>query len=125
MCSKSHARVLHCQLHKGTDICPTGSGRDGDPPTSGRELAGIIGQSVEHEEREGAVCLDDEVGGLHVKGQLLLVKGIMILGDGVEERLQRERGKLQSELPLLHLNPVCQQVIIGRDAVGEFVDVGE
>ena len=49
----------------------------------------------------------------------------MIEAHGIEERCQFERRNLQTQLPLLHLDPLRQQVVEFVDALCEFADICE
>ena len=41
----------------------------------------------------------------------------------IEERLQGEALNMQAQLPLMQLNPLCQQVVVGLYLLGKLTDI--
>ena len=77
------AGVFDGDLHTVVKI----AGRDGDTAVLGRELAGVVGQCVEHKEGEYLVCFDDGFRGLHLEVDALHLERCASAPQQVEERL--------------------------------------
>ena len=57
------AGICHGQLH----VVRLLGSRNGDATALVSELAGIVGQRIEHEERQNAVGLDNSIGGFYAE----------------------------------------------------------
>ena len=97
-------------------------GTDGHATLVGK-LACIVGQGVQHEERQYAVGLHDGLRRLHVEGDALHLETLAAAGENVEQRLQRETLDMQVELSLVQLNPMREHLVVAVYLVDEFTDV--
>ena len=86
----------------------------------GSELAGIVGQGVEHEQRECLVGLHHRRGGHDMQGYALQAEGGLRPGDDVEHILHREALYMQVELSPLELDPLGEHLVVVVDMPCEF-----
>ena len=98
-------------------------GGDGHLATRRGELSGVVGYRIDHEEREGPVCLHLSRCRLHIQRDALHLKTHLSFLHDVEKWLQREGFYPQAERTLAHLNPLRQHLVVLVDLVGEFRDV--
>ena len=94
--------------HGDLDVGGLLVGIDADVAASGGELAGIVGQGVEHEERQHTVGLDSRSGGTDVEFDALHEEAALALGDDVEEVVECEGLDVEAELALMKLYPAGQ-----------------
>ena len=113
------ARVGHGELH----VVGLLQGADGHVAAAVSELAGIVSQGVQHEERQHAVGLDGGVGRYHGERHPLHVEAGLATEDEVEQGLQGETLDMQAELALPQLYPLREQVVLLVNLVREFSDV--
>ena len=98
-------------------------GADADVAALVGELAGVVGERAEHEEREHAVGLHTCCGGLHAERDASHLEAGFSFGHDVEEGLQREALYAQAELSLTQLNPVGEHVVALVDFVGQLANI--
>ena len=99
-------------------------GADADAPTLVCELAGIVGQRVEHKEGEHLIGLNNGIGGFDIELDALHLERGAALGYQVEELLQGEALDMEAELTLAQLDPVGEHIVVGVDLIGKFAHVG-
>ena len=95
---------------------------DVDRPLGG-ELAGIVGQGVQHEEGEYAVGLDHGASGFHAETDTFHLETLLAACHHVEERLQGETLDAQVQLSLPQLYPLGQHLVVGLYLLGQLADV--
>ena len=100
-------------------------GLDAHPSALWGELAGVVGQGVEHEEGEHAVGLHRQVGGLHLELDALHLEAATAACHDVEQLLQLEALYLQAQLASAQLYPVGQQVVVVAYLVGQLTGIFE
>ena len=77
------SRIFDSNLHTVVKV----GGKDADTAITGRKLTGIVGQRVEHEEREHLVGLDHGFCRLYIKGDTFHQERRPPFRQEVEERL--------------------------------------
>ena len=98
-------------------------GTDVDVSALGRELTGVVGQRVEHEERQHGVGLHLCLRRTDVERDALHLEALTALGHNLEELLQGEALNFQVELALAQLYPVGQYFVGLVDLVGQLTDI--
>ena len=106
----SHANT--CISNADFHITVGCGGTYSDLPSPFRELTGIVGQRVEHEEGQYAVGLDNGISRSNNQLYAFQRERHLTSGDDIEELLQLEAFYLQAQLSLSQLYPMCQHVIL-------------
>ena len=88
-----------------------------------RKLAGIVGDGVDHEERQGAVGLHHGIGWLHFQVYASHLETHLSLAHNVEEWLQREALDAEADGALAHLNPIGEHAVVLVDLVGQLRNI--
>ena len=96
-----------------------------DGTSLGGIFSGILSQRVEHEEGQGFVGLDQQVGGRDGELLPLHLESAAPLGNEVEKLAQSETLDMEAQLPLAHLDPVGQDIVVLVDGGGQLLDVVE
>ena len=94
--------------------------RNSNLTSSRSKLACIVGDSIDHKERQGAVCLHLSCSWLHIEFYLLHLETHLALCHNIEKRLERERDDTEIQSSLSHLNPVGQDGVILVDLIRQF-----
>ena len=117
----SSSRISHRNLHAVSQF----SCRDGDPSAFRRELAGIVGYGVDHEERERLVGLHDSRCVLHLQVNPFQHETHAPALHHIEKILQAETFHTQAHLALTHLYPAGENFVVVANLVGQFAHVGK
>ena len=99
--SHATAGISHGQL----DVVGLFGSRDGDAAALIGELAGIVGQRVEHEERQHAVGLDNGIGRFDAERHSFHIECRAAAAHDVEQRLQRKTLDVEVQFATAQLNP--------------------
>ena len=99
-------------------VAAVGGLNDDPSPTPG-ELAGVVGQRVDHEEGECLVGLDHEIGILHAKLYAVHGKGRAALAHQGEQRHQRKAFNVQAQLSAPQLYPMGKHIVVFIYLVGQ------
>ena len=117
---EANARVLDRHF----DIVVGSRRRNGDASTFVRELAGIVGNGIDHEKSQRLVglhhvggVLDNEIDALHLETHTAALHQI-------EQFLQRKALDAQAHLALPHLDPPRQHIVVVVDAICQLHHVG-
>ena len=89
------------------------------------KLPGIVGNGVEHEERENLVGLHHGIGIIDRQFDAFQLETHARALHDVEEFLDRETLYLQLEFALAELNPLGQRLVVVVDGIGNLLDIGE
>ena len=119
----SHATAGIC--HGQLDVIGLFGSRDGDAAALVGELASIVGQRIEHEERQYAVGLDNGIGRFDAERYALHIECRAAATHDVEQRLQWETLDVEIEFAATQLNPRRQQVVLFVNLIGDLADVVE
>ena len=87
------------------------------------KLAGIVGQCVQHKQRQHLVGLHHGIGRLNIQLNTLHQERLLTLGQHIEQRLQLEALYVQTQFALSQLYPVGQHVIILVYLINQLADV--
>ena len=99
--SHTTAGICHGQF----DVVSLFGSRDGDAAALIGELAGIVGQRVEHEERQHAVGLDNGIGRFDAERHSFHIECRAAAAHDVEQRLQRKTLDVEVQFATAQLNP--------------------
>ena len=91
--------------------------------TLGCEFPGIVSDGVDHKERQGAVCFHHSVSWLHNKANTIEREAHGTVADDIKDLLQGEVLYFQTQFALPHLNPLCKDIVVFIDAVGELFNI--
>ena len=105
------------------DIVRSLGGGNVDASVFGGKLAGVVGQRVKHEEGQHAVGLHGDGGRLDTEGDALHGKTGLVTRHEVEELLQGEALHMQVQFSLTKLYPLCQQLVLLVDVIGQLADI--
>ena len=92
------------------------------PPTL-CELAGIVGECIQHEERQHLIGLDHSRRRRHLEVDTFHLERGAPLGEEIKKRLQGETLNFQTKLALTQLNPVGQHIVVVVNLIGQLVNV--
>ena len=115
----SHTCILHADFH----VIVGGCGRDLHTSSRGRELAGIVGHRVDHEERKRAVGLYNILRVVDRQLHSPQLEGHAAFLHDVEQLLQTEALDVEAHIALPHLNPFGEDVVVVVDLVGQLGNV--
>ena len=87
------------------------------------KLAGIIGNGVDHEERQGAVGLHHSICRVHLQIYASHLETHLSFRHNVEEWLQREALDAETDGTLAHLNPISEYAVVLVDLVGQLRNI--
>ena len=125
MCQLLFAHALTRICYRYLDIIGCLLSRNSYAASLRREFTGIIGQGVQHKERQHTICLYLGICGLHIQGDTFHGKGLATMRHQVEERLQGETLNLEIQFTLTELYPLSKNIIVIVDLVCKFTDIGE
>ena len=115
------AIVPNCNLN--STFCFEHLARNPHMPTRRRIFTCIVGQRVEHEERERPVGFYNGFRRLYYQLNAFVFETKAAFFNNVKQILQSKALDVEIELPLLQLNPLCQRIIIFINLAGQLANI--